>query len=203
MFAPIPMQRSGMIVFIALPVMARAAPNQPIASTQVMKIHPQFLLIVTSYSIRTGIRASYALAHYEMLLRRVSILMLGRIWTSTHPRGLPVGHCGLSTRERGRPSGARRGRPTRYAQGPTPRRGCVSLVGRGAARRRAGQGRRGRNGIARQNADRCGGGDAAAQHEAGKKNSGKRYGRAHGFTPQESPEKLDYREGKSSLSPIS
>jgi hypothetical protein len=51
-----------------------------------MKIHPQFLLIVTSYSIRTGIRASYALAHYEMLLRRVSILMLVRIRTSTPER---------------------------------------------------------------------------------------------------------------------
>jgi hypothetical protein len=42
MFAPMPMQRSGMMVFIALPRMARAAPNQPIASIHVMKGHPAY-----------------------------------------------------------------------------------------------------------------------------------------------------------------
>jgi hypothetical protein len=38
------MQRSGMMVFIALPVTARTAPNQPIASNQVMNLHPRILI---------------------------------------------------------------------------------------------------------------------------------------------------------------
>jgi hypothetical protein len=130
--------------------------------------------------------ASYALAQYQRLFRRVPAQ--GR-------KHWPIrrGQCLHS-----KGSGAGSGSLARHTQALTLRRGTGPGRGGGTPYGLTRDGWWEWNGITRQDSDGGRGGDAAAQDKPGKHNGRKRYGKTHGFTPQGSLQKLDHKKWKSS-----
>jgi hypothetical protein len=131
--------------------------------------------------------ASYALAQYQRLFRRVLI------------QGASIGQPDAASACIPRRSGAGSGGLARHAQTLSLRRGTGPGRGGGTPCGLTRDGWWGRNGITRQDSDGGRGGDAAAQGKPGKHNGRKRYGKTHGFTPQGSLQKLDHKKWKSSL----